>query len=245
VTFHCDGCGATHVFLNVTLLALVLRAIADGSDRVWLSGAASSSDVERPNSARVAAKDRPVSLPEAAARLHICTIWCSGGDHVERAAPDGRPSDDQLRAGFERLGLEVTLIEPMPDYMLLPGGEPGRLIWFKTRARPTAAEQSVWKAFGTPTLRKERTVGVEPVCRELQVAPSAYYAAKSRPPSARAVRDALLVQFLVALWSANYRVGPSPCQPDTCLSGLKLQTTVVDLVLDRWHVQVGADRLRS
>jgi putative transposase len=38
------------------------------------------------------------------------------------------------------------------------------------------------------------------------VAPSTYYAAKARPLSARAVRDALLVPALVAIWSANYRV---------------------------------------
>ena len=35
---------------------------------------------------------------------------------------------------------------------------------------------------------KER-FGVEPICKQLPIAPSAYYAAKSRPPSARAVRD--------------------------------------------------------
>ncbi len=29
--------------------------------------------------------------------------------------------------------------------------------------------------------------GVEPICRVLRVAPSTYYAARSRPPSARAV----------------------------------------------------------
>ena len=48
--------------------------------------------------------------------------------------------------------------------------------------------------------------GVEPICKELQVAPSTYYAAKSRPPSSRAVRDAVLVPILVALWSANRKV---------------------------------------
>ena len=37
-----------------------------------------------------------------------------------------------------------------------------------------------------------RRWGVEPICAELQVAPSTYYDAKSRPPSARAVRDAEL-----------------------------------------------------
>jgi putative transposase len=48
--------------------------------------------------------------------------------------------------------------------------------------------------------------GVEPICRVLQVAPSTYYSAKSRPLSPRALRDAVLIPILVALWTANYRV---------------------------------------
>jgi putative transposase len=53
--------------------------------------------------------------------------------------------------------------------------------------------------------------GVEPICRVLsehgcQIAPSTYYATKTRPPSARAVRDAAMIPVLVALWAANYRV---------------------------------------
>jgi putative transposase len=53
--------------------------------------------------------------------------------------------------------------------------------------------------------------GVEPICAVLSaagcsVAPSTYYAAKSRPPSARATRDAVMIPVLVALWVANYRV---------------------------------------
>lgn len=48
--------------------------------------------------------------------------------------------------------------------------------------------------------------GVEPICRTLQVAPSTYYASKSRPPSPRAVRDAALKVVLLALWQANYEV---------------------------------------
>ncbi len=50
--------------------------------------------------------------------------------------------------------------------------------------------------------------GVEPICRALQVAPSTYYAAKRRviEPSARAVRDAVLMQVLMALWVANRKV---------------------------------------
>ncbi len=51
--------------------------------------------------------------------------------------------------------------------------------------------------------------GVKPICTVLrsagvQVAPSSYYAAKSRPSSARAQRDAVLGPVLVQLWKNNY-----------------------------------------
>jgi putative transposase len=50
------------------------------------------------------------------------------------------------------------------------------------------------------------TFGVEPICAQLQVAPSTYDAARSRVPSPRAVRDEVMIPVLVALWAANYRV---------------------------------------
>ena len=53
--------------------------------------------------------------------------------------------------------------------------------------------------------------GVEPICSTLKaagcsIAPSTYYAARSRPPSARRERDLVLMPMLLALWVANYRV---------------------------------------
>jgi len=50
--------------------------------------------------------------------------------------------------------------------------------------------------------------GVEFICRQLQVAPSSYYAVRRRlvAPSARAVRDAVMMQVLLALWVANRKV---------------------------------------
>ena len=48
--------------------------------------------------------------------------------------------------------------------------------------------------------------GVEPICRELQVAPSTYDAAKARPPSARAVADAELSEVIAVEHAANYGV---------------------------------------
>ena len=51
-------------------------------------------------------------------------------------------------------------------------------------------------------------LGVEPICRTLQVAPSTYYAVKHREqqPSERARRDAVLMPILLALWVANAKV---------------------------------------
>ncbi len=48
--------------------------------------------------------------------------------------------------------------------------------------------------------------GVAPICTTLQVAPSTYYSAKSRAPSARSIRDTVLKVVLLALWKANYEV---------------------------------------
>ncbi len=53
--------------------------------------------------------------------------------------------------------------------------------------------------------------GVESICRVLaehgwQIAPATYYAAKTRPPSARAVRDRQLQPRIAALHAANYGV---------------------------------------
>jgi putative transposase len=53
--------------------------------------------------------------------------------------------------------------------------------------------------------------GVEPICQVLRsagvaVAPSTYYAARTRPPSARAARDAVLCQEIARLHRDNFGV---------------------------------------
>lgn len=48
--------------------------------------------------------------------------------------------------------------------------------------------------------------GVEPICRMLEIAPSSYYAARSRPPSARSVRDEELKLDIGRLQRGNYAV---------------------------------------
>jgi putative transposase len=48
--------------------------------------------------------------------------------------------------------------------------------------------------------------GVEPICRVLPIAPSTYYAAKTRPPSARRLRDEQLKAEIVRVWGENFAV---------------------------------------
>ena len=49
-------------------------------------------------------------------------------------------------------------------------------------------------------------VGVEPICRHLPIALSTYYAAKSRPPSTRALRDEQLKAEIARIHAANFGV---------------------------------------
>ena len=55
------------------------------------------------------------------------------------------------------------------------------------------------------TEHKERW-GVEPICRELQVAPSSYYAAITRPPSVRRRRDERLTAEIRRVWDEHRQV---------------------------------------
>lgn len=48
--------------------------------------------------------------------------------------------------------------------------------------------------------------GVEPICEVLPIAPSTYYAAKARPPSARSLRDQQLKAEIKRVYEENYAV---------------------------------------
>ena len=50
------------------------------------------------------------------------------------------------------------------------------------------------------------TFGVEPICQTLEIAPSSYYAAKARPPSARSCRYAALNADISRIHQGNYAV---------------------------------------
>lgn len=65
--------------------------------------------------------------------------------------------------------------------------------------------------------------GVEPMCRELRIAPSTCYAAKSRPPSGRALSDEKLSKKIKRVYNDNYQV----CGPRKVWRQLKRESTPV------------------
>jgi len=59
----------------------------------------------------------------------------------------------------------------------------------------------------TAFIDEQRTAfGVEPICQILAIAPSSYYAARVRPPSARAISDAALSTEISRIHAGNYAV---------------------------------------
>ena len=53
---------------------------------------------------------------------------------------------------------------------------------------------------------EHRSFGVEPICRTLAIAPSTYYAAKTRPPSARTIRDRELSSDISRIHAEHFSV---------------------------------------
>ncbi|WP_436758932.1 IS3 family transposase [Streptosporangium sp. V21-05] len=70
--------------------------------------------------------------------------------------------------------------------------------FFRQRTRPSTAQMNAF-------IDAHRAqFGVEPICRVLQSAASTYYAARTRPPSARAVRDDRLKTEITRIYQDNY-----------------------------------------
>jgi putative transposase len=82
-----------------------------------------------------------------------------------------------------------------------------------------------------------RRLGVEPICDTLrsagvEVAPSSYYAVKTRPPSARAVRDAELVEDVKTVHKANLGVyGARKVHAELNRSGVSVARCTVERLM--------------
>jgi putative transposase len=86
--------------------------------------------------------------------------------------------------------------------------------------------------------------GVEPICRTLQFAPSTYYAAKSRPPSARSLREEMFKPVIERVFNDNYAVyGADKVWPQLNREGTRVARCTVERLMRELGLQ-GARRGR-
>ena len=76
--------------------------------------------------------------------------------------------------------------------------------------------------------------GVEPICAQLPIAPSTYYAARSRPPSARALRDERLAVEIRRAWNdSRRRYGPRKVWRQLRREGFSVARCTVERLMRR------------
>jgi putative transposase len=76
--------------------------------------------------------------------------------------------------------------------------------------------------------------GVEPICEMLPIAPSTYYAARSRPPSARALRDERLAVEVRRAWNdSRRRYGPRKVWRQLRREGISVARCTVERLMRR------------
>jgi putative transposase len=80
--------------------------------------------------------------------------------------------------------------------------------------------------------------GVEPICRVLQIAPSTVYAARKRPPSARATRDAQLMPEIRRVYDANLQVyGADKIWDQLNKDGIRVARCTVERLMREMGIQ--------
>jgi putative transposase len=80
--------------------------------------------------------------------------------------------------------------------------------------------------------------GVEPICRVLQFAPATYYAATTRPPSARSRRDATLKEAIERIWTEHFGVyGADKVWAQLRREGLRVARCTVERLMRRLGLQ--------
>src|SRR5439155_611766 len=80
--------------------------------------------------------------------------------------------------------------------------------------------------------------GVEPICRRLPIAPSTYYAAKTRPPSARRHRDQELKARISRIHAANLEVyGARKVWHQLHREGIPVARCTVERLMRELHLQ--------
>ena len=143
--------------------------------------------------------------PEYPSEWAAMTAHRGQARHDARDAADVGPSGRDRRR--QRAGLTTDERERMKELekenQRAPSSQrdpEGRLDFLRDRARRSNEEVVAYI-----DARKGRW-GVEPICRTLQFAPATYYAAKTRPPCARQVRDEQLKPEISRVFAENFAV---------------------------------------
>ena len=124
--------------------------------------------------------------------LHPETLrqWVRRAERDEAASrPDHRRAPAHARAREREQGTAPRQRDPQGRSQFLRGG-----------ARPPTGEMVEFID------RHKMRWRVEPICKELPIAPSTYYAAKKRPPSDRTLRDEYLKGEIKRVWKENFEV---------------------------------------
>ena len=167
----------------------------------------------------------PATKPGAIARvagqlgMHPETLrnWVRQAEIDGGTRPGTTTSDAERLAQLERENRELRRANEMPVDSADPEDVRG---FFRGRgARPQdQVEVPTAVLVGSIDQHRDR-FGVEPICAvlrdaDVQIAPSTYYAVKTRPPSARAVRDAeLVVDIKTAPRRTSVSTEPERCTP--------------------------------
>jgi transposase InsO family protein len=86
--------------------------------------------------------------------------------------------------------------------------------------------------------RNKDRYGVEPICSVLPIAPSTYYAASSRPPSARSLRDTGLKTEIARVHAANFGVyGARKVWHQLNREGITVARCTVERLMRELHLQ--------
>ncbi len=120
--------------------------------------------------------------------------WVNQHDIDDAARPGTTTQDRQRIAELER---EVRELRRANDILKTASA------FFRAGARPAPAEVAAFIDGHADRQTDGRRWGAEPICTTLQVAPSTYYAARTRPRSARALRDAELAGDVRRVWEDN------------------------------------------
>ncbi|HET9896761.1 MAG TPA: IS3 family transposase [Streptosporangiaceae bacterium] len=134
-------------------------------------------------------------IPEVARKLGVgdqsLRTWIRQAEIDNRERPGTSTADAQRIAELER---EVRELRRANEILKAASG------FLRAGARPATAAVTEFID------EHKGEFGVEPICDQLMVAPSTYYAAKTRPPSARSVRDEELKKEIMRVYSENLSV---------------------------------------